>query len=72
MAKEVPEFLESAIFKANLGIVYLKKGLVQKATELCTHTWRLGQKNNHGAIMDQSSYCLDKIKEYQKKSNGKR
>lgn len=66
LAKELPEFVEAAIFKANLGIVYLKKGLFQKATSLCTATWRIGQKYNHGAIMDQSSYCLEQIKEFQK------
>lgn len=68
LANEFPEFVESAVFKANLGLVYLKKGLIQKASEICGLTWRLGQKNNHAEVIDQATYCLDQIKAYQERN----
>lgn len=71
LANEFPEFVEAAVFKANLGLVYLKQGLVSKASEICTYTWRMGQKNNHKELIDQSSYCLDQVKAYQERKNNK-
>lgn len=68
LSNEFPEFVESSVFKANLGLVYLRKGLIEKATEICTFTWRVGQKNNHTEIMDQASYCLDQIKAYHERN----
>lgn len=68
VSKEFPDFVEAAVFKANLGLVYLKRGLIAKAKEICTLTWRIGQKNNHAAVMEQSSYCLDQVKEYSERN----
>lgn len=65
LAKEFPDFVESAVFRANLGLVYLKKGLVEKAHEICTFTWRMGHQKNHAEVIEQSGYCLDQIKAYQ-------
>lgn len=65
LAKEFPEFVESAVFKANLGLVYLKKGLISQASDICTYTWRVGQQNQHAEIIEQSGYCLDQVKAYQ-------
>lgn len=64
-AKEFPEFVESAVFQANLGLVYLKKGLIQKASDICGLTWRIGQKNKHAEVIEQANYCLEQVKAYQ-------
>lgn len=68
LAKEFPEFVESAVFQANLGLVYLKKGLVKRASEICQFTWRIGQKNKHTEVIDQSNYCLEQVKAFQERN----
>lgn len=65
LAKEIPDLVEVAIFQANLGLVLLKRGLLQQATDLCTLTWRIGTRAKNEAIVDQSNYCLEQIKQFQ-------
>lgn len=54
------------MLKANLGLLYLKQGLLQQAKDACTFAWRFGKKMNHKDIVDQADNCLKLINEFNK------
>lgn len=62
LSKEFPDFVEANVFKANLGLVYLQQGLLQKATEICSLSWRLSKKAQNERAVEQADYCLEQIK----------
>lgn len=66
IAKELPDAAETGMLKANLGLLYLKQGLLQQAKDACTFAWRFGKKMNHKDIVDQADNCLKLINEFNK------
>ncbi|GAB0100839.1 Tetratricopeptide repeat protein 19 homolog, mitochondrial [Sergentomyia squamirostris] len=69
LAKEIPDLAEIHVFRANLGLVYLHQGLLQKATEFCTLSWRLSKKTKNDDALDQANYCLEEIRKVQEKKS---
>lgn len=67
LAKNFPDMIEAGVLKANLGLLYLHDGMLDKAKEVCSTAWREGKKQNFKDTMDQASYCLDEIKKVWKK-----
>lgn len=63
LAKEIPDLGETAIFHANLGLVYFKQGLLKQAEEICGLAWRLGKKMEYDEAVKQANYCLDQLKD---------
>lgn len=63
-AKKVPEMLSAGILQANLGLVYLKKGTIEEAKNLCGLAWRMGKKSNDTDTLKQADYCLEEIKKF--------
>ena len=50
------------IYQANLGLIYMKKGLLEQAHLICTTAWTLGNKKKNNETMEQANYCLEQIK----------
>lgn len=63
-ANELPELCEAGILQANLGLLYLQDGLVDRAREECMKAWRRGKKCDHKQTIEQAGYCLDQVKEF--------
>lgn len=65
VAKEIPDFADAGVYHANLGLVYFKKSLFERARQFCSHAWKFGRRNNSEVSMTQATYCLDQIKKAQ-------
>lgn len=61
-AKEIPNLIEIGVIQANLGIVYLKKGLINKAKDICGLAWRLGKQHENETVLQQANYCIEQLK----------
>ncbi|XP_059615069.1 tetratricopeptide repeat protein 19 homolog, mitochondrial [Phlebotomus argentipes] len=70
VSKEIPDFVEVNVFRANLGLVYLQQGLLQRATDICSLSWRLSKKAENDRALEQAEYCLDQIKKLTSSSKG--
>lgn len=66
LAGQLPEMAEFAVLKANLGLLYLKQGLLQQAKDACAFAWRLGKKMDSSQAIEQADYCLNLINEFNK------
>uniref|UniRef100_A0A1B0GGU5 Putative tetratricopeptide repeat protein 19 n=1 Tax=Lutzomyia longipalpis TaxID=7200 RepID=A0A1B0GGU5_LUTLO len=64
LSKEIPDFVEANVFRANLGLVYLQQGLLKKATEICSLSWRLSKKAENETSLEQANYCLEQIRNH--------
>lgn len=67
LAKDFPDMIEAGVLKANLGLLYLHDGMLDKAKEVCSLAWREGKKQNFKETIEQASYCLDEIQKALKK-----
>lgn len=67
LAKDFPDMIEAGVLRANLGLLYLHDGMLDKAKEVCALAWREGKLKNFKETMEQASYCLDEIKKAMKK-----
>ncbi|XP_055371167.1 tetratricopeptide repeat protein 19 homolog, mitochondrial [Condylostylus longicornis] len=67
LAKNLPEIVEVGVLKANLGLLYLKEGLVESAKEICSTAYRYGHKIKDKRVIEQAEYCLDQIQASLKK-----
>lgn len=63
-AKDIPDMLEVGVLQANLGLLYLRQGLVSQAKEICALAWRMGKKNSDDDTLKQADYCLEEIKKF--------
>lgn len=50
------------VVHANLGLILLKKGVMQEAEKVCKEGLKLGKQSENVESMEQSNYCLDQIK----------
>lgn len=62
LAKETKDYQQQGVLQSNLGLVYIRQGLLDEAKKLCTQAWRLGRSKNDSATVDQAEYCLNEIK----------
>lgn len=63
-AKKIPEMIGAGVLQANLGLVYLKRGTVEQAKNVCGLAWRIGKKYNDIDTLTQADYCLEEIKKF--------
>lgn len=61
LIKTMKESSQEAILKANLGLIYLREGLVKEAKSSCSHAWKIAKSQNDGAGLEQAEYCLNEI-----------
>ncbi|ALC39672.1 Ttc19 [Drosophila busckii] len=62
IAKELKDVTQEGILQANLGLVYLREGLLKEAEKFCKLAWKIGKKENNGDAIEQAEYCLNEIK----------
>lgn len=67
LTKDLPDMIEAGVLRANLGLLYLQEGMLDKAKEMCTAAWKEGKKHNYQETLDQASFCLDEIQKAFKK-----
>lgn len=65
ISAHIPDFADTGVYHANLGLVYFKRGLYERARQFCSHAWKWGRRNNSDESMTQATYCLDQIKKAQ-------
>ncbi|CAD6997161.1 tetratricopeptide repeat protein 19 homolog, mitochondrial [Ceratitis capitata] len=66
LVKELKDSEQEGVLQANLGLIYLREGLVTKAKEACSLAWRIGKKSNNLEAIEQAEYCLNEIKSFSK------
>lgn len=62
LAEEIPKMTEIGIFHANLGLLYLKMGLVNQALESCKFGRRIGLKLENDDAVKQADYCIEQLR----------
>ncbi|KAH8297910.1 hypothetical protein KR018_000595 [Drosophila ironensis] len=62
LAKELKDVSQEGILQANLGLVYLREGLMKEAENACRLAWKLGKQHENSDAVEQAEYCLDEIK----------
>lgn len=62
LAKTYPEMFETGIYHANLGLLYLRKGLLPQARSSCSTARRMAKESNSADGIDQANYCIEQIK----------
>ncbi|XP_044751508.1 tetratricopeptide repeat protein 19 homolog, mitochondrial-like [Coccinella septempunctata] len=62
IGQKVDDQTHVGVLHANLGLVLLHKGIVEKAKTLCKEAWSLGKKNMNNETMEQANYCFEQIK----------
>ncbi|XP_034119700.1 tetratricopeptide repeat protein 19 homolog, mitochondrial isoform X1 [Drosophila sulfurigaster albostrigata] len=62
MAKELKDTAQEGIIQANLGLVYLREGLLKEAENFCKLAWKTGKKQENADAIEQAEYCLNEIK----------
>lgn len=66
IVKELKDVTQEGILKANLGLIYLREGLISQAKEICGVAWKIGKKTNNVDAIEQAEYCLNEIKNFTK------
>ncbi|XP_017472257.1 PREDICTED: tetratricopeptide repeat protein 19 homolog, mitochondrial isoform X2 [Rhagoletis zephyria] len=64
LVKELKDTAQEGILQANLGLIYLREGLIMKAKEACSLAWRIGKKGKNVDAVEQAEYCLNEIKTF--------
>lgn len=62
LSMKLPEMEEIGSIYANLGIVFMKQGLLEEAKSACGKAWKLGNGNKNHEIESQATYCLNELK----------
>ena len=50
-------------YQVNLGMLYLKKKLVEQAQKSCREAWQMAKKFENPDAIKGAEYCLDKVKQ---------
>lgn len=61
LARSYPEMYQTGIYHANLGMLYLKKGLLPEARKSCSQAQRMAEESNSADGVEQANYCIDQI-----------
>lgn len=61
-ARKYPEMYQTGIYHANLGMLYLKKGMLAEARKNCSQARRMAKESNSDDGIDQADYCIEQIK----------
>ncbi|EDW63694.1 tetratricopeptide repeat protein 19 homolog, mitochondrial isoform X1 [Drosophila virilis] len=62
IAKELKDATQEGVLQANLGLVYLREGLLAEAEKFCRLAWKIGKSQKNADAIEQAEYCLDEIK----------
>lgn len=62
LAKELKDVTQEGILQANLGLVYLREGLMKQAEDACRLAWKMGKQHGNPDALEQAEYCLNEIK----------
>ncbi|KAL7740953.1 hypothetical protein ACLKA6_014105 [Drosophila palustris] len=62
VAKELKDATQEGIIQANLGLVYLREGLLKEAENFCKLAWKTGRSHENADAIEQAEYCLNEIK----------
>lgn len=62
VAKELKDDTQEGIIQANLGLVYLREGLLKEAENFCKLAWKTGKSHENADAIEQAEYCLNEIK----------
>lgn len=62
LTKELKDATQEGILQANLGLVYLREGLMSQAENACRLAWKLGKQHQNPDAVEQAEYCLNEIK----------
>uniref|UniRef100_A0A0K8U500 Tetratricopeptide repeat protein 19, mitochondrial n=1 Tax=Bactrocera latifrons TaxID=174628 RepID=A0A0K8U500_BACLA len=64
LVKELNDTAQEGVLQANLGLIYLREGLITKATEACSLAWRIAKNSKNLDAVEQAEYCLNEIKSF--------
>ncbi|XP_039950697.1 tetratricopeptide repeat protein 19 homolog, mitochondrial isoform X1 [Bactrocera tryoni] len=64
LVKELKDTAQEGVLQANLGLIYLREGLIAKAKEACSLAWRIGKNSKNLDAVEQAEYCLNEIKSF--------
>ncbi|KAH8376714.1 hypothetical protein KR093_000989 [Drosophila rubida] len=62
VAKDLKDAAQEGIIQANLGLVFLREGLLKEAEKFCKLAWKTGKKQENADAIEQAEYCLNEIK----------
>ncbi|KAH8413368.1 hypothetical protein KR009_010397 [Drosophila setifemur] len=62
LAKELKDDTQEGILQANLGLVFLREGLLSQAENACRLAWKMGKQHQNSDAIEQAEYCLNEIK----------
>lgn len=62
LARKYPEMYQTGIYHANLGMIYLKKGLLSEARSFCSQARLMAKESKSADGIDQANYCIEQIK----------
>jgi len=62
LVKKLKDTSQEGILYANLGLIYLREGLLKEAKESCSLAWRIGKKQQNPDAIEQAEYCLNELK----------
>lgn len=65
IGSKLPDMEDFGSVLINLGTVYMKKGMVQEATQVYQEAWRNAKKHNKAEVLKQANSCLDELKSSQ-------
>lgn len=67
LVKSVKDTSQEGVLLANLGLIYLREGLINEAKTSCSQAWKTGKTQHNDAAIEQAEYCLNEIKTYTRK-----
>lgn len=62
LSKQFPELIDSGIFQANQGMIFIRRGLLDQAKKTCSLAWRMAKNAKNEDGMEQADYCLKQLK----------
>lgn len=68
IGNSIEEKRHLGVVKANLGLIYLEKGLKDQAQLQCKEAWHLGRKHENVESIQQANYCFEQINIFLNKS----
>lgn len=65
IGNKLPDMQDFGSVLINLGTIYMKKGMMQEATQVYQEAWRNAKKHKNAEVLKQANSCLDELKSSQ-------
>ena len=65
IGNKLPDMEDFGSVLINLGTAYMKKGMVQEASQVYQDAWRNAKKHNNAEVLKEASSCLHELKSSQ-------